>query len=232
MLLFVTFVSTSCILSIDGIMGKGPIIDEYVAVTGFSSVETSSSADVEITKGDSLEVILSDYENFLEYWDIKVVNNTLIIQTKPFTSLVNSKAKVKVVLPTALYEVKVSGSGDIKLNSAFPELEKASISGSGNINGNVSAEYSKLFMSISGSGSFNFIGTAEELKASTTGSGKMYLSDLVANDAICSVLGSGNMYVYAKKSLKVVITGSGNIVYSGNPVVDVQASGSGRLKHD
>lgn len=230
-LLPVVAMFSSCVLHFDGTVGKGSIGEQKLNISGFSAIETFSSADVEITKGDSLQVILSDFENLLDYWDVKVVNNTLIIQTKPFTSLVNSKAIVKVVLPTTLYEVKVSGSGGIKLNSPFPELEKGSISGSGSINGNAGADYSKLQLSITGSGSFNFTGTAEELKANTTGSGKMYLSNLVANDVQCTVSGSGNMYVHARNTLKVVITGSGNIVYSGNPVVDVQASGSGKVTH-
>jgi len=77
-----------------------------------------------------------------------------------------------------------------------------------------------------------FIGTSDELNAKTTGSGKMLLSDLVTKDVICTVSGSGNMYVNAVNSLKVIITGSGDIVYTGTPAVDIQTSGSGRLRHN
>ena len=223
---------SSCGLWPDGAVGKGSIVEQNINVTGFNAIEASSSAEVTVVEGDSLQITLSDYENLIEFWDIKVVNNTLVVQTKPLTSLVNSKAKISVVLPGDLTEVKVSGSGDIKLNSAFPELERVSISGSGNINGNVNSDYSSLNLNISGSGSLSFNGTANVLNAKITGSGKMYLSDLVAKDVICNVSGSGNMYLNAIVSLKVVITGSGDIVYSGNPTVDIQTSGSGRLRHN
>lgn len=222
---------SSCVFNVDGSVGKGPVVEQSYQVTSFSVIETSSSADVTVVKGDSLQVTLSDYENLIEFWDVKVLNNSLIIRTKPFTSLINSRAKVTVVMPNELYRVAVSGSGTIDLNSAFNTLEKATISGSGNINGNVNTVYSKLNLTISGSGSFNFIGSTQELKAVTTGSGRMNLNDLEANDAVCTISGSGNMYVHAKDSLKVVITGSGNVVYSGNPLIDVNASGSGSLKH-
>lgn len=231
LLLSVVAMFSSCVFYVDGSVGKGSIVEQNFNVSSFNAIETSSSADVTVVKGDSLQVTLSDYENLIEFWDVKVLNNSLIIRTKPFSSLVNSRAKVTVVIPDELYQVAVSGSGDIELNSAFNSLEKASISGSGSIKGNVNAAYSKLNLTISGSGSFNFLGTAEELKAITTGSGRMYLSDLVANDATCTVSGSGNMYVHALNSLKVVITGSGNVVYSGNPLIDVHASGSGNVKH-
>ena len=223
---------SSCVLWIDGTAGKGSIVEQNINVSGFNAIEASSSAEVTVVEGDSLQVTLSDYENLIEFWDIKVVNNTLIVQTKPFTSLINSKAKVSVVLPGTLTEVKVSGSGDIELNSAFPGLEKASISGSGSIKGNSETDYTSLDLNISGSGSLSFIGTSDELNAKTTGSGKMLLSDLVTKDVICTVSGSGNMYVNAVNSLKVVITGSGDIVYTGTPAVDIQTSGSGRVRHN
>ena len=39
------------------------------------------------------------------------------------------------------------------------------------------------------------------------------------------------MYVYAHNSLDATITGSGNIIYSGNPTVNVKTSGSGTVRH-
>lgn len=224
--------ATSCSPSLFGAVGRGSIVDEPIAVTPFTSVVTSASADVTITTGDSLQVMLSDYENLIDLWDLKVENSQLIIETKPFKSLVNSKAKVTIVMPATLKEVKIAGSGNIDLNSPFPLVEKCIISGSGNITGHAITNYTDLTLTISGSGSFNFVGTANRVKATTTGSGKMYLSNLVANDVTCLISGSGNMYVHAQNSLNATITGSGNIIYSGNPTVDVKTSGSGSVRHE
>ena len=222
---------TSCSPSVFGAVGRGSIVDEPIAVTPFTAVVTSASADVTITTGDSLQVILSDYENLIELWEVKVENNQLVIETKPFTSLINSKAKVTIVMPATLKEAKIAGSGNIDLNSPFPLLEKCVISGSGNITGHAITSYTDLTLTISCSGSFDFVGTANRIKATTSGSGKMYLADLIANDVTCIISGSGNMYVYAQNSLNATITGSGNIIYSGNPTVDVKTSGSGSVRH-
>jgi len=231
-LLFVTFVSTSCIFYADGFVGKGTIVSEQIEVAAFDAVHSASSADVEIVKGESLEVILSDYENLLEHWDIKVANNTLIIQTKPFSSLVNTRAKVKIVLPGELYETKISGSGQITLNSQFGSLEKATITGSGNIKSNVNTDYSSVYVSITGSGNITLKGTADDLKAVTTGSGKMQLSDLSVLDADCSIAGSGDMYLNVEQTLKATISGSGDIFYTGRPAIDLIGLGSGKLVHN
>jgi hypothetical protein len=224
-------VCSSCVMFFDGVVGKGQIVEENITVSDFNVIVASSSAEVTVKKGDNLQVSLADYENLIEYWDVKVVDNTLFIQTKPFSSLINSKAKVTVVIPTDLKELKISGSGSITLKDAFPELEKASISGSGNIKSNVNTGYGNLMLIVSGSGSFDIIGSADELKAIITGSGRMNLSDLSAKKAMCTISGSGNMYIYAMDYLNAVITGSGSIFYAGNPAVDVQSSGSGRLRH-
>ena len=222
---------TSCSPSVFGAVGRGSIVDEPIAVTPFTAVVTSASADVTITTGDSLQVILSDYENLIELWEVKVENNQLVIETKPFTSLINSKAKVTIVMPATLKEAKIAGSGNIDLNSPFPLLEKCVISGSGNITGHAITTYSNLDLTISGSGSFDFVGTANAVKATTSGSGRMHLANLIANDVTCIISGSGNMYVYAHNSLDATITGSGNIIYSGNPTVNVKTSGSGTVRH-
>lgn len=224
-------VCSSCMFFVDGTVGKGPISEQNIAVSNFYKIESLSSAEVTIEKGDSLQVILSDYENLIEFWDIKVVDNTLLIQTKPFSSLINSKAKVSIITPSDLTQVKVSGSGHLLLNDEFPELEKASITGSGNIIGNVNTGYSTLSLTISGSGSFNLTGTATDLRTTTSGSGRMNLFDITTQTANCTISGSGNVYVNVVDYLNAVISGSGNVLYKGNPVVDVHSSGSGNVRH-
>jgi len=223
---------SSCVLYVDGTVGEGRIVETSYNVSSFNAIENASSAEVTVSKGDSLKVILSDYENLIELWDVKVVNNKLLIQTKPFTSIVNSKVKVTVILPTELYNVKISGSGDVKLTSPFQGLNSGEVSGSGAINSDVTTNYDKLNLKISGSGSFSLTGHVNELKAITTGSGKMFLAGLVAKSAECTISGSGNMYVNAQESLKATIIGSGDIIYSSNPIIDIQASGSGSLRHN
>ena len=227
--LILTF--TSCSSSLFGTVGRGNIINEQIQLTPFTSVVTNGSANVTITAGDTLQVILSDYENLIDLWEIKVENSQLIIEIKPFTSLVNSKANIAIVMPATLKETKIAGSGNIELNSAFPLLEKCVISGSGNITGDSVTSYSNLDLTISGNGSFDLVGSANTVKATTSGSGKMLLANLIANDVTCIISGSGNMYVYANNSLHATITGSGNIVYSGNPTVNVKTTGSGTVHH-
>jgi hypothetical protein len=226
-----TVISTSCIY-IEGTEANGPVITKQLEVPSFTGIEVASSANVELTTGDSLQVLFSEYENLIDYWDIKVVNNNLVIKTKPFTSMVFSKAKVIIVMPDSLESLMICGSGSISMFGAFKQLQAIGIYGSGNVNGKSYTHYSNIKTTISGSGNITLKGTAQELNAVTYGSGTLYARDLSAQQADCLISGSGDMHVRVNNLLKARIEGSGDIFYAGNPRIDIQVAGSGRLKHE
>lgn len=233
--LFVTacmmLLATSCILNVDGLSGNGPVVTENIPAEGFTAISSLSSARVEITRGSVYKVSISEYENLLEYWDIEVVDNSLMIHTKPFTSLINSKAVVYVEMPDSLYEATLAGSGDMKMLDPFDKLEKATITGSGGFTANTNSHYGVLDLIITGSGSFTMTGTVEDLYTRISGSGRMNLNSLEAIKAECITSGSGNTYVNVQDQLKGTITGSGSIIYTGSPRVESLVSGSGRITH-
>jgi len=229
-MLLVLFVSTSCIFDLNVISGTGNIVKENRNATNFTSIELLTSADVEIIKGNSFNVSVSDYENLIQYLTVEVVDNRLIIKkTKNFVNLWNSKAKVIVTLPDPLYSVKLAGSGNMKINSAFNNLEFLMVSGSGNIELGCECQLNKLDAQISGSGNMNGIGTVEDLSTKISGSGNIRFSQLKAKNAHCTISGSGNMYVYIEDRLEAYLSGSGDIVYSGTPIVNSHVSGSGSI---
>lgn len=229
-LVIVLFISTSCIFDLNAISGKGNIVTENRQASNFTSIELQSSANVEIVKGTSFKVSVSDYENIIQYLSIEVVDSRLIIKKKPFTvNLWNSKAKVVVTLPDPLYSVKLSGSGNMKVNSTFNDLGFLILSGSGNIEVNNDCRLNKLEAQISGSGNINAIGSVQELNSQISGSGNIRFSQLKAKTATCTISGSGNMYVFIEERLEAYLSGSGDIVYSGTPQVNTHKSGSGRV---
>ena len=52
---------SSCIAELFGVSGKGAIITENRTATNFHSIELLTSADVEVIKGDTFLVQVSDY---------------------------------------------------------------------------------------------------------------------------------------------------------------------------
>ncbi len=213
-----------------GITGKGAIVSENRTATDFQSIELLTSAKVDIIKGDTFLVEVSDYENIIRNLYISVVSHNLIISTTPASTIsINSKAHVIITMPDSLKTVSSAGSGDINLNSPFKDLNTMILTGSGNINANENLNIDKLNVSILGSGNITAKGNVNTLTTLISGNGNMNFPQLLAKDATCTITGNGNTYVNVINTLKVIISGSGNIVYTGNPVLTPTITGSGQV---
>jgi len=229
-LLFVLVLSSSCIFDFNVITGKGNIITESRSAKDFSTIELQTSADVEIVKGSTFNVSVSDYENLVKYLNVEVVDNRLIIKKQSkVINLWNSKAKVIVTLPDPLYSIKLAGSGNMKVLSTFNDLQFLLLSGSGNIEVNCNCRLNKLDAQIAGSGNIDGNGSVQELYTKISGSGNIQFSEMKAKNANCTLSGSGNIYVFIENKLDAYLSGSGDIVYSGSPVVNSHLSGSGSI---
>ena len=229
-LLIILVVSSSCIFDLNVITGKGNIITESRSAKNFSTIELKTSADVEIVKGNTFNVSVSDYENLVKYLTVEVIDNRLIIKNQSKTiNLWNSKAKVIVTLPDPLYSIKLAGSGNMKVLSTFNDLQFMLVSGSGNIEVNSNCRLIKLEAQIAGSGNIDGNGTVQDLYTKISGSGNIKFSEMKAKNANCTLSGSGNIYVFIENRLDAFLSGSGDIIYSGSPVVNSHLSGSGSI---
>ncbi|GAJ00009.1 unnamed protein product, partial [marine sediment metagenome] len=74
-------------------------------------------------------------------------------------------------------------------------------------------------------------GSAKEMKASITGSGKVYASNFVVDKCEVRISGSGDVEINVKSDLDANITGSGSVSYKGNPShINSHSSGSGHVR--
>lgn len=232
--------SFSCVLilcminmaSCQKVFGTGEIITENRTVSEFTGIQIANSANVEVVKGTSLMVEVSDYENLLKNLSVKTVNNLLVIKTEPSNLYIErSKTKVRITAPESLLlkNLLISGSGNIKLNGIFSNIASVEISGSGNITSEEPATFTDIAVNISGSGNVLLKGKAENVSALISGSGNIKLRDLETKNATCNISGSGNILINAIEKLVAKIGGSGNIEYFGNPTIDKNISGSGKV---
>ena len=103
------------------------------------------------------------------------------------------------------------------------------ISGSGDITAN-GIKVKELALEISGSGDFKATGEAQTFTGSISGSGNIKAVDLKTEKANISISGSGSAEVWFTDSLKAHISGSGSVLYKGNPAkVNPDISGTGSV---
>lgn len=193
----------------DSVEGSGPITTEQRNVSDFTRVFVSGSTNVYITKGDHFSVQVKGYSNLIPYLETKKENQSLLIAFKTSANVRNDNTEVFITMPS-LTGVSTSGSAGITTTGTFSAADfNASISGSGNI----SLE----------------AGEADKYLISISGSGKVKSFGFIARAADITINGSGDAEVQVSQNLKANISGSGNIYYKGNPVVDSHVSGSGKL---
>lgn len=187
------------------------------------------SCDVEITQGNSHDIVLIGQENILDNLRLNVEGGILKIKYDRMVRRA-SDVKIHITMPT-LTKASLSGSGYMRTTNHFDDLDKleVGISGSGNLT--LAATAQMIDARLSGSGSLVLEGNTQELEISINGSGNLDAQALEADKCIVGISGSGNATIYVHQSLEAKVSGSGNVRYRGD-VAKVQSrlSGSGSVR--
>lgn len=177
------------------IQGSGVAATQARDVAAFSSVELAGSNNVVIHVGEKRSVVVSADENLLDRVTTKVRSGRLVIANTPGSLTTKSPMSVEVGVPT-LKALTLTGSGNIVVDGI---------------------EAGSLEVTLPGSGTLTGSGTATRLDVTVGGSGTVQFTQLVANDVRAVVSGSGSIFVTATKALDASVSGSGAILYTGNP---------------
>jgi hypothetical protein len=188
--------------------GSGVPATQARDVPAFHGVELAGSNNVVIRVGEPQSVVVRADDNLLKRVTTKVRSGTLVIANTPGSFTTRSPMIVEVAAPT-LDAVTLSGSGNILVDGVEAGSLKVRVPGSGTLTGS---------------------GTAMRLDVSVSGSGSVQLMRLVANDAHAVVSGSGSIFVTATESLDASVSGSGAVLYAGNPAkVTKSVTGTGAI---
>lgn len=117
----------------------------------------------------------------------------------------------------------------MRVDVTIPSLDRVALTGTGTITvTGVSA--TGFTAELTGTGTVEAAGSADRLTAVLSDSGTLALTDLVARDVTARLDGTGTIRVTATSSLDANLTGTGAIVYSGNPpTVTKTVAGSGSI---
>jgi len=190
-----------------GIRGSGDLETEERDLGEFDAVKLSGAFDVFIEVGSEQRVKITFDDNLLDIIETEVRRNTLYISSKE----------------------SYSSRRHCRIEISIPELEKVSLSGSGDIEID-GLDGEEFIVEISGSGDVRAEGHVDELDIQVSGSGDVNARDLEAKDAYVSVSGSGDVRVYASESLNARVSGSGDIQYYGDPEhISTRVAGSGDI---
>jgi len=173
----------------------------------FHAIELKDCANVQVTVGVPLDVTVMADANLIDVVVTKVEAGKLEISfNKSFQCY---RAPEVIIGVPELSQIKMAGSGEMSIVAVKGDI---------------------FNVDLSGSGKFKGAGRVINEKLNVSGSGTIDCSQLVAENATLDVSGSGTCKAHPAKTLKAKVSGSGKILYKGNPTeVNRMVSGSGTI---
>jgi hypothetical protein len=192
-----------------GIRGNGHIVTDQRTIEDFSELHTNGGAfDIEWRSGSPALTITTD-ENLVGHIEARKIDNYLELRTR------------KRLRPTHHIKVLVSSS----IRSA------AKLSGASDLSVHVLAG-PKFAVQSTGAADVTLDGAVDELLADMTGASDLKASRLQARTVQISTTGAASALVNATETLRVAITGAGDVTYFGNPkTVEKHITGAGSIRH-
>jgi hypothetical protein len=232
------------------VRGSGNVVEEVRSIRGVDAVQLSTLGQLEIEIGDSPELRIEGESNIVNAIRTDVRNGLLHIRTDPGTNLrptepvryylrVESLERIELAssggasapaLASSTFTIRLSSSGNLEVESLTCDTCDINLSSSGNTRIR-ELEADRLNIRISSSGDLTIDGgeiTRQEITLSS--SGNYNAGSVRSSQTEVRVSSSGSARVWVDDELRGRISSSGNVIYRGNPEVDVSTSSSGRVR--
>lgn len=201
---------SSCFINISGldnIIGNGNTTTEKRTITAFSGISNTLGADIEITCKQTPGLEITTDDNLLQYIRTEVRSGVLTISTDRISI---SPRRLTIKASTdMLTNAQITGSGDMVVTGIDTQNFTGQISGSGNM---------------------RLSGQAPNGNYTVSGSGNIDARNCAAQQVVANISGSGNITVAVSQVLDGSISGSGSIIYFGNPgTIRRNITGSGNI---
>lgn len=207
--------------------GNHDVRGESRRAEGFDQIVSSGDYKVFVQQGDAYAVEVWAESNLLPVIETEVIDHRLIIRTRGMRSLLHNHP-IEVFITTPLLNgLLLSGSGMIKTGKFTSEQFHIILSGSGDIDTQVSTH--SMSAHVSGSGNIYLQGDVKEGQFVISGSGNIKSFEARQRNCEAIILGSGNMYLNTVESIDARITGSGKVLYINHPIVNKNIYGSGNV---
>ncbi|MFH1005754.1 MAG: head GIN domain-containing protein [Bacteroidota bacterium] len=216
----------------DCIKRAGKVTTEVRVVPPFTKLKIRDNVNVFITQGNSQEIKVEAGKNLISLVSTKVSNDELLIQNNNKCNWSRSyKNNLNVyVTVTQLTHIYFDGSGQIKsTNTIVGNSLDVLTNTAGDVE--LTIDMHSVISHLHSSADITLHGKSDYHGIFHGGEGFLKCEDLQTFTTWTMVRGTGNEYLNVKNQLVAFLEWTGDIYYSGNPVVDSKISGSGKLIH-
>jgi len=191
------------------VTGSGDLVSRSFDLDGFSQIDASQGAEVEVTRGDEFSVDVEVDDNVASKLEVSVSGDTLRLGLD-VDSQVNVTFRVKVTMP---------------------ELTGVTVSGGSRLQGVLAGE--DLVVNASGGSRATLTGTAGRVTVDASGGSRALLGDLAAGDVEVSASGGSHVEINSSGRVSGEASGGSSVTVTGSPTsVDVDVSGGASVTTD
>lgn len=188
--------NTISVTSSDGLRGNGVLITQKRIITDYSELYIKGSYNVMIDSSSSDTVTIEGEENILTR--IKTEKTGKVLKIYPDTAISCTIPITIKIKKEDLAVLDLLGESTVKCNKM---------------------ENEKFNINIIGDARIDLAGEVNSFSIGVDGKSNIDASKFSADSTRINILGSAEMKIFAKKYLNVKIKGTGEIHYSGNPVI-------------
>jgi hypothetical protein len=212
------------------VTGHGPVVKQTRTPASFNALKVNLPGEVIYTVAAEHKIEIEAQKNILDLIETPVVNSELELKFKEPVDLPSNEILRVIVSAPTLNTIVLNGSANLTTLGSFqPSDLFLQLKGSGNVN-MPSLVTRELFAIVSGSGDLKVAqGDTFVEELSVNGSGSVDLNGVTARHATTSIKGSGSIKLNVSETMFCRITGSGSVYYKGNPLIETDIRGSGRV---
>jgi hypothetical protein len=217
-------------LPIGVVRGSGRVVEQEREIGGATGVDLQSFGTVHIEQGEREALRIEAEENLLRYIETEVREGRLEIAHRRGTRLLNTRPIDYWLTVRELDEVSISGAGNIEADDLQAGHFTIHLSGAGSVHiGDLEAQ--TLDVTLSGAGGLAIEGgTVERQEIVISGAGDYRAQELDSGETTIRMSGMGSATVRVRERLDVTISGAGSVRYVGDPEVQQQVTGAGRVQ--
>lgn len=190
-----------------GIRGNGHVVTDQRPVAEFAEIAAAGGLTIEWHSGPPALSITTD-ENLLPHLEHKLSGNTLRFRTRD----------------------RVRPTHGIKVNISSAKLQGADLSGAVDFNAK-QVTGPKFYVRARGAAEITIDGNVDEFLADLTGAADVRARELHTRSTEISSTGASSAKISVSETLRVSITGAGDVTYFGNPTtVEKHVTGAGSVQ--
>lgn len=193
-----------------GISGSGELVTEARPATEFHAVRMEGFGTLAIAVGGASSVSVTADDNLIQYLKTEVAGGTLAITFTAPKGVSDTHITITVSTPT-LDRIDVGGAAEVELTGATGP---------------------KLALGVEGAARLHATGAVDALEITIEGAAQARLFELHSREARVRIDGAGLADVDVKEKLRAEISGLGQVSYRGDPVVEKDINGIGRVTRD